>query len=371
MSAQLHTMVFEWTDERGKSGTDVTYSSMSRQDDRLWYERLLTRVFLPNGHHDTGSTCYLHYDDGQAALLHRWPVKDGKNRDSARTRVLIGPPDVLTFDAAIALRTDEEPGDYGAGPFRDVPQQLISASDDESALLAEARKHEAQAVRLVAAMLHAGGVDRRFTIVAADASPRVLLWAVHACFAKETAQPWTFSTAEAGDTDGDLPRFVFVPARSARNSPGARDRAQIDLSRPDLVDSRYRTDAQMRLDAVFEPGEGRPSSGPPARAPMRPSQTATKVAETVAAIPVVTVPAAPPVVPAPPQALPPSAPPVGHPPLTTVVPPRPPLVQPVPVPAGRGVPEPVSERAEYPLLVFGMAVVSFVFVLFLMWAGSW
>jgi hypothetical protein len=361
--AMLDTMLFEWSRHHGSSGFDATETSLSHREQARWSDRLLPLVSLPPGHHDTGSTCYLHYEDA-AALLHRWPARDGLGRESTRTRALIGPPELLTFATAVALRTDVEPERGPEGPLPQLPEAWRRACEPEEALLTAADQSIEELTTLVAALIEARG-EGRYTIVAPQQRRRALLWAAHRCYAHEPTAPWTFSTAESSGAGEHLPRFVFVEAGGARNS-WVDDRVRVDVTRKGAVPAALYNEAALWVEEGLR-------TTVPARPATRPRKK-TAPATTPAAVDV----AAPPL-PPPPTPIPAPTPPPNRTPAQPPPPPLPRSANPDQAPGAisdryataEAVPASLAERADYPLLVLGLTIVSALFVLFLMWAGSW
>ncbi|WP_327006610.1 hypothetical protein OHA72_04625 [Dactylosporangium sp. NBC_01737] len=333
MTGPLHTMLFQWSPSKGAA---IVRTSLPEQHQDLWFDRLLPRLSLPPDQHDTGSTCYLQYDDVMA-LLHRWPAKDGHHRDSTRTRALLGPPDLLTFARAVAVRPGVEPD--GDGPFQAMPQGWLDASDDEATFRAAIEACEGELTTFVAGLL-SSGAGGRFAVVAPQAHRRALLWGAQRCFGPGECPPWTFSTAEASLADHDLPRIVFVPAAASSRSSWDHNRSWIDVTQPELVEPARRQQAEEFLfDAL------RSTAGPSRRA--APGRLA---------------PPLPPRSPMQQVSAPVSAPPSHR-----------SALQPVPQPRSqvRARPPAQPERAEYALFVLCLTFSSALFVLLLMWAGSW
>ncbi|MEU0560451.1 hypothetical protein [Dactylosporangium sp. NPDC006015] len=364
MSGQVHTMLFQWSEAKGFM---TARSSLPRPEQELWYDRLLPRLSLPQGQYDTGSTCYLQYDDVMA-LLHRWPAKDGHHRASTRTRALLGPPRLLTFADAVRVRTDAEPveGIDGEGPFPGMPPGWRAASDDDATILAALEECHDRLVTFVAGLLTDGAAGR-FAVVAPEQYRRALLWGAQHCFRPDECPPWTFSTAEAGVAGTDLPRIVFVPSEASSRGYGGDDLSWIDVNRPEYVDPLARDHAARVVDdalyRVAVPHRTAHNGRPPV-----PHSLPQAVPHSI------------------PQAVPHSIPqPVPHPVPSSVpqpVPQQPPMPEQVSVPSGspdahrqaeRPAKEPAvlrTEESEYAVFVLSLAIGSALFVLLLMYLGA-
>ncbi|GAA0459292.1 hypothetical protein Aca07nite_59040 [Actinoplanes capillaceus] len=220
MPARVDLLVFEWAPRLpgGGSGLGVVESTLPAAQRQVWAERLERRVSVPSGGAGP-STCYLRYGD-QAALLHRFPVRDVHNRWASSTQVLVGPPSVITMRRAVALRPDLVPQRFDQ-PADGYPRSWADASDPAGDLDRAARLHRGTATVMVAELGRAR--PHGWAVRAGDIDPRALLWAVAACLGD-----MEFSTRETEVTDPDLPTVVFVDGPPARSSVGTA-RHWVDL----------------------------------------------------------------------------------------------------------------------------------------------
>ncbi|MBW6433496.1 hypothetical protein KZ829_07030 [Actinoplanes hulinensis] len=220
MPARVDLLVFEWASRLldGGSGLGVVESTLPADQRQIWAERLERRVSVPSGGAGP-STCYLRYGD-QAALLHRFPVRDVHNRWASSTQVLVGPPSVITMRRAVALRPDRAPQRFGQ-PADGYPRSWADASDAAVDLDRQARLHRGEATVVVAELSRAR--PHGWAVRAGDIDPRALLWTVAACLGD-----MEFSTRETEITDPELPTLVFVNGPPARSSVGTA-RHWVDL----------------------------------------------------------------------------------------------------------------------------------------------
>ncbi|GLY97806.1 hypothetical protein [Actinoplanes sp. NBRC 103695] len=248
---RVDVLTFEWAREldTGGSGLGLVRSSLPEDDRARWSAELVGRVSVPSGDTEP-STCYLEMHD-RAVLLQRMPVRDQLNRESTRTRALIGPRNVVTVQRAIALRPWRVPAEDHAGPYGSYPESWIAASDDDRALAAAARRCRSHAIALVAGLMEERAGADGYLIRPHGADPRALLWAAIQCLGRE---PWTFSTRESAITASGLPFLVFTDAPASRSSYVAR-RCSLDLREPSTAARRAVPQATHLVDGALA---GRP-----------------------------------------------------------------------------------------------------------------
>ncbi|MBO3741496.1 hypothetical protein [Actinoplanes flavus] len=239
MPGRVDLLVFEWAPRLpgGGSGLGMVESTLPAEQRQVWAERLERRVSVPSGGAGP-STCYLRYGD-QAALLHRFPVRDAHHRWASSTQVLVGPPSVITMRRAVALRPDRAPQRFDQ-PADGYPRSWADASDLAADLDRQARLHRREATVVVAELSRAR--PHGWAVRAGDIDPRALLWTVAACHGD-----LAFSTWETEITDPELPVLVFVDGPPARSSVGTA-RHWIDLGAASDLPARDLANAADLVD---------------------------------------------------------------------------------------------------------------------------